>query len=125
MRKVKIAKNSSWKSFCTKASNPYSTHYKDAFKKATKPAELTVSNNHDPSGNHFKIAQDILKKIFPHPTNNNSSTYIHPTSQTTAHSPKEKSRLSSIIYPKEKHQDQTTSTTSSYSKFSRNSPSSS
>ncbi|GBL73879.1 hypothetical protein AVEN_230825-1 [Araneus ventricosus] len=27
-------------------------------------------------GNHLKIAQDILEKIFPHPANSNSSTYI-------------------------------------------------
>ncbi|GBL97016.1 hypothetical protein AVEN_254071-1 [Araneus ventricosus] len=76
MRKVKTAKNSGWKSFCTNASNPYGTHYKVAFRKAIKPAELIILNNHDPSGNHLKIAQDILKKIFLHPANNNSSTYI-------------------------------------------------
>ncbi|GBN69444.1 hypothetical protein AVEN_157600-1 [Araneus ventricosus] len=49
----------------------------------------------------------------------------HLAPQTTAHSPKEKSRLSSIISPKEEHQDQMASTTSSYRKFARNSPSSS
>ncbi|GBN91222.1 hypothetical protein AVEN_146696-1 [Araneus ventricosus] len=65
MRKVKTAKNSRWKSFCTKASNPYGTHYKAAFRKAIKPAELIALNNHDPSGNHLKIAQYILEKIFP------------------------------------------------------------
>ncbi|GBO17890.1 Putative protein in type-1 retrotransposable element R1DM [Araneus ventricosus] len=78
MRKVKTAKNSGWKSFCTKASNPYGTHYKAAFRNAMKPAELITLNNHDPSGNHLKIAEDILKKIFPHPANSNSSTYIPP-----------------------------------------------
>ncbi|GBM50863.1 hypothetical protein AVEN_47305-1 [Araneus ventricosus] len=70
--------NSGWKAFCTKASNPYGTHYKTAFRKAIKPAELIALNNHDPSGNHLKIAQDILEKIFPHPANSNSSTYIPP-----------------------------------------------
>ncbi|GBO14022.1 hypothetical protein AVEN_220695-1 [Araneus ventricosus] len=78
MREVKTAKNSGWKSFCTKASNPYGTHYKAAFRKAIKPAKLIAFNNHDPSGNHLKIAQDILEKIFPHPANSNSSTYIPP-----------------------------------------------
>ncbi|GBM64467.1 hypothetical protein AVEN_194228-1 [Araneus ventricosus] len=78
MRKVKTAKNSVRKSFCTKASNPYGTHYKAAFRKAIKPAELIALNNHDPSRNHLKIAQDILEKIFPHPANSNSSTYIPP-----------------------------------------------
>ncbi|GBM29695.1 hypothetical protein AVEN_156882-1 [Araneus ventricosus] len=90
MRKVKTAKNSGWKSFCTKASNPYGTHYKAEFRKAIQPAELIALNNHDPSGNHLKMAQAILEKIFP----------ILPTvivvltsrlaPQTTAHSPKEK-----------------------------------
>ncbi|GBN27483.1 hypothetical protein AVEN_67546-1 [Araneus ventricosus] len=65
MRKVKIENNPGCKSFCTKASNPYRTHYKAAFRKAVKPAELMALNNHDPSGNHLKIAQDILEKIFP------------------------------------------------------------
>ncbi|GBO17678.1 hypothetical protein AVEN_58980-1 [Araneus ventricosus] len=56
MRKVKTAKNSGWKSFYTIASNPYGTHYKAAFRKAIKPTELIALNNHDPSGNHLKIA---------------------------------------------------------------------
>ncbi|GBM33521.1 hypothetical protein AVEN_164821-1 [Araneus ventricosus] len=43
-----------------------------------------------------------------------------PSPQTIALSPKEKSRLSSIISPKEQHQDQMASTISSSSKFSRN-----
>ncbi|GBN55726.1 hypothetical protein AVEN_164804-1 [Araneus ventricosus] len=90
MRKVKTAKNSSWKSFCTKASNLNGTHYKAAFRKAIKPSELITLNNHNPSGNHLKIVQDILEKIFPHPANSNSSTYIRLAPQTTAHSPKEK-----------------------------------
>ncbi|GBO22380.1 hypothetical protein AVEN_58829-1 [Araneus ventricosus] len=65
MRKVKTAKNSGCKSFCTIATNPYGTHYKAAFRKAIKPAELIALHNQDPSGNHLKIAQDILEKIFP------------------------------------------------------------
>ncbi|GBO19669.1 hypothetical protein AVEN_63540-1 [Araneus ventricosus] len=125
MRKVKTAKNSGWKSFCTIASNPYGTHYKAAFRKAIKPAELIALNNHDPSGNHLKIAQDILEKIFPHPANSNSSTYIPPCTANDCSFTKGEVAMSSITSPKEKHQDQMASTTSSYSQFSRNSPSSS
>ncbi|GBN93849.1 hypothetical protein AVEN_28677-1 [Araneus ventricosus] len=81
VRKVKTAKNSGWKSFCTKASNPYGTHYKAAFRKAIKPAELIALNNHDPLRNYLKIAQDILEKIFPYPVNSNGSTYISPCTE--------------------------------------------
>ncbi|GBL73248.1 hypothetical protein AVEN_159301-1 [Araneus ventricosus] len=79
MCKIKTAKNSGWKSFCTKASNPYGTHYKAGSRKAIKPTELIALNSHNPSGKHLKIAQDILEKIFPHPANSNSSTYIPPS----------------------------------------------
>ncbi|GBM28687.1 hypothetical protein AVEN_116702-1 [Araneus ventricosus] len=78
IRKVETSMNSGWKSFCTKASNPYGTHYKAAFRKAIKPAELVALNNHDPSGNHLKITQDIPEKIFLHPADSKSSTYIPP-----------------------------------------------
>ncbi|GBM42302.1 Putative protein in type-1 retrotransposable element R1DM, partial [Araneus ventricosus] len=96
MRKVKTAKNSGWKSFCTIASNPYGTHYKAAFRKAIKPAELIALNNHDPSGNHLKIAQDILEKIFPHPANSNSSTYIPPC--TANDCPFTKGEVATVIH---------------------------
>ncbi|GBN90948.1 hypothetical protein AVEN_42541-1 [Araneus ventricosus] len=43
-----------------------------------KPAKLITLKNHDPSGNPLKIAQDILEKIFPHPANSNSFTYMPP-----------------------------------------------
>ncbi|GBN82580.1 Putative protein in type-1 retrotransposable element R1DM [Araneus ventricosus] len=96
MRKVKTAKNSGWKSFCTIATNPYGTHYKAAFRKAIKPAELIALNNQDPSGNHLKIAQDILEKIFPHPANSNSSTYIPPC--TANDCPFTKGEVATVIH---------------------------
>ncbi|GBN48323.1 hypothetical protein AVEN_29737-1 [Araneus ventricosus] len=96
MRKVKTAQNYSWKSFCTKALNPYGTHYKAAFGKAIKPAELIALNNHDPSGNHLKIAQDILEKIFPHPANSNSSTYIPPFTENDC--PFTKGEVATVIH---------------------------
>ncbi|GBO29950.1 hypothetical protein AVEN_209775-1 [Araneus ventricosus] len=96
MRKVKTAKNSGWKSFCTIATNPYGAHYKAAFRKAIKPAELIALNNHDPSGNHLKIAQDILEKIFPHPANSNSSTYIPPC--TAIDCPFTKGEVATVIH---------------------------
>ncbi|GBM33689.1 hypothetical protein AVEN_100235-1, partial [Araneus ventricosus] len=96
MRKVKTAKNSGWKSFCTIATNPYGTLYKAAFRKAIKPAELIALNNQDPSGNHLKIAQDILEKIFPHPANSNSSTYIPPC--TANDCPFTKGEVATVIH---------------------------
>ncbi|GBO13282.1 Putative protein in type-1 retrotransposable element R1DM [Araneus ventricosus] len=96
MRKDKTAKNSGWKSFCTKASNPYGTHYKAAFRKAIRPAELIALNNHDPSGNHFKISQDILEKIFSHPANSNTSTYIQPC--TANDCPFTKGQVATVIH---------------------------
>ncbi|GBO12450.1 Putative protein in type-1 retrotransposable element R1DM, partial [Araneus ventricosus] len=96
MRKVKTAKNSGWKSFCTIATNPYGTHYKAAFRKAIRPAELIALNNQDPSGNHLKIAQDILEKIFPHPVNSNSSTYIPPC--TANDCPFTKGEVAAVIH---------------------------
>ncbi|GBM29563.1 hypothetical protein AVEN_206402-1 [Araneus ventricosus] len=105
MQKVKTAKNSGWKSFCRKASNSYGTHYKAAFRKAIKPAELIALNNHYSSGNHFKIAYDILQETVPHPAISNSSITSHLAPQTTANSSKENSRLSSSISTKEKYQD--------------------
>ncbi|GBO33753.1 hypothetical protein AVEN_59077-1 [Araneus ventricosus] len=96
MRKVKTAKNSCWKSFCTIATNPYGTHYKAAFRKAIRPAELIALNNQDPSGNHLKIAQDILEKIFPHPAKSNSSTYIPPC--TANDCPFTKGEVATVIH---------------------------
>ncbi|GBO08763.1 Putative protein in type-1 retrotransposable element R1DM [Araneus ventricosus] len=72
------------------------THYKAAFRKAIKPAELIALNNHDPSGNHLKIAQDILEKIFPHPANSNSSTYIPPCNANDC--PFTKGEVASVIH---------------------------
>ncbi|GBO24687.1 Putative protein in type-1 retrotransposable element R1DM, partial [Araneus ventricosus] len=80
----------------TIATNPYGTHYKAAFRKAIKPAELIALNNQDPSGNHLKIAQDILEKIFPHPANSNSSTYIPPC--TANDCPFTKGEVATVIH---------------------------
>ncbi|GBO10082.1 hypothetical protein AVEN_168258-1 [Araneus ventricosus] len=53
-------------------------------------------NNQDPSGNHLKIAQDILKKIFPHPANSTSSTYI--PSCTANDCPFTKGEVATVIH---------------------------
>ncbi|GBM65052.1 hypothetical protein AVEN_92784-1 [Araneus ventricosus] len=61
----------------------------------------------------LKTAQDIQEKIFPILPTVIVLLTSHLAPQTIAHSPKEKSRLPSIIPPKEKHQDQMASTTPS------------
>ncbi|GBM90624.1 Putative protein in type-1 retrotransposable element R1DM [Araneus ventricosus] len=71
-------------------------HKEELKKKAIKPAELIALNNQDPSGNHLKIAQDILEKIFPHPANSNSSTYIPPC--TANDCPFTKGEVATVIH---------------------------
>ncbi|GBL89666.1 hypothetical protein AVEN_104622-1 [Araneus ventricosus] len=67
IRHVKRANNSSWKTFCTNASNPYGKQFKASFRNTMPPAYLIALKNYNPTGGQRKIADNIREQMFPNP----------------------------------------------------------
>ncbi|XP_055944562.1 uncharacterized protein LOC129975527 [Argiope bruennichi] len=86
MKKVRTARKAGWKGFCSQVTNPFGKHYKSAFRSLITPAQLVLLKNKEATGGQLKIASDILKEIFPHPTTSASPTAIYSITPDTTSS---------------------------------------
>ncbi|GBM59458.1 Putative protein in type-1 retrotransposable element R1DM [Araneus ventricosus] len=77
-KKIKHARTSGWRKFCTDSTNPYGKHYKAAFRKTVFPTQIAALQNRSKTGNLTDLALSFIDAMFPSSiTPTNYATHIN------------------------------------------------